>query len=657
MRLFIAEKPNLARAIANALPRPQKPARLHIECGGGDVVAWCVGHILQTAPPKAYGDRYKSWRLEHLPIAPTDWRLEISAPELLASIARLLKRAERVVHAGDPDREGQLLVDEVLHFLGYRGPVERLLLRDLSPEAVRSQLYALEPNAKYRPLYESALARQRADWLYGMNMTRLYTLLGRAAGYDGVLSVGRVQTPLLGLIVARDRAIAEFRAVPYYVVEAEVRAGGGERFRAVWVPESAAALDPDGRLLSREVAYAGFEGLAGQGGHVVTCSEDTRTELPPLPYSLADLQVDAGRRFSMSAKTVLDACQSLYETHHLLTYPRSDCAYLPEGHLAQAPDVLMAIAKHAPDLAEVARKADRPRCSRAWNDKKVTAHHAIVPTATARRDVASLTDVERAVYGLVCRRYLAQFSAAHQYLETQIELEVGGKRFAARGRLTIAQGWKALYADSATQDTPEEAGPDKDLERESADPLPHLMPGAPVTVLSAAIVPKRTSPPKPFTDASLIAAMCGVAKFVRDPAVRKILTDTDGIGTPATRAAIIETLFERGYVERRKRAIVSTQTGRALVTSLPEVATTPDMTAVWEAAMCAITEGSQTLDAFLARVGAQLEQLVAEGRALGRIAVPAASATAAPARHSARPRKNGADTRRDRVPASARRTS
>src|SRR5579859_7983226 len=187
MRLFIAEKPSLARAIADALPTPQRRSKTHIECGATDVVAWCAGHILQPAPPEAYGEHYKTWRLEHLPIAPREWKLEVSAPELLAAIRRLLKTANRVVHAGDPDREGQLLVDEVLAFAGYRGPVDRLLIRDLRPEAVRKALAELEPNDRYRPLSQAALARQRADWLYGMNMTRLYTLLGRAAGYQGVL--------------------------------------------------------------------------------------------------------------------------------------------------------------------------------------------------------------------------------------------------------------------------------------------------------------------------------------------------------------------------------------------------------------------------------------------------------------------------------------
>jgi DNA topoisomerase-3 len=653
MRLFIAEKPSLARAIAHALPAPPKAARFHIECGN-DVVAWCAGHILQAAPPEAYGAEHKTWRLEHLPIAPQDWKLEVSAPELLGSIGRLLKRAERVVHAGDPDREGQLLVDEVLHFLGYAGPVDRLLVSDLRVEAIRRQLGALEPNAKYLALRDSALARQRADWLYGLNMTRLYTLLGRAAGYEGVLSVGRVQTPLLGLVVARDRAIAEFRPVPYYLVSAEVRAGGGERFRAFWVPPDGARLDEDGRLLEQGVAQAACWRVMGHQGRVTACTEDTRTEVPPLPYSLADLQMDAGRRLSMSAQATLDACQSLYETHSLVTYPRSDCRYLPEGQIAQAGDVLAAIATHVPALVDAAGRADRTSRSKAWNDKKINAHHAIVPTATVRRHMASLTQSERAVYELVCRRYLAQLYPPHAYRQTTMELDVAGDRFEARGRQTVKLGWKALDAEPVLEDGPHEAEGEKDRERESVAPLPRLTPGATVTVDTAAVLDRRTSPPKAFNDASLIAAMCGVAKFVRSTEAKKILTDADGLGTPATRAAILETLVERGYVERVKKNIVSTETGRALVRNLPEVATTPDMTATWEAALRAIAEGTQSLDAFVARVEAQLEQLVAEGRAVGRVAIPAGCPAPHPVRRAARRPPGSTDARRSPLPKNGR---
>jgi DNA topoisomerase-3 len=637
VRLFIAEKPSLARAIAEVLPGPQRRAKDSIMCGDANVVAWCAGHILETAPPEAYAAELKEWRLDHLPIAPKEWKLEVTTPTLLKSIKGLLKDAARVVHAGDPDREGQLLVDEVLHYLGYRGPVDRILVSDLSPEAVRRQLGALEPNTKYARLYESALARQRADWLYGMNMTRLYTLLGRAAGYQGVLSVGRVQTPLLGLIVARDRAIAEFEPIAYFVVTATVQAGGDRTFRARWVPGQSAEphLDEEKRLLRRELADAVAAHAAGKRGAVTAHTQDKKSEPPPLPYSLADLQMDAGKRLGMSAQQVLDACQSLYETHRLTTYPRSDSSHLPEGHLAQAKDVLAAIGTGAPTLAAAVGQADLTLRSKAWNDKKVTAHHAIIPTPAGQSGAAAkLSSEERGIYELIGRRYLAQFYAPHSYLQTQVELQIAGERFAASGRQITGPGWKALYAgmteepvDASSEDTPEDRAV-----------LPPLQVGDPLTAIGIAAAEKHTQPPKPFSDASLIAAMCGIAKFVNNPNIKKILSEADGIGTPATRAAIIETLFERGYVQRVKKTIVSTDTGRALIKSLPEVATTPDMTAVWEVAMRAISDGAQTLDAFLARVNAQLEQLVDQGRALGRISLPAAPSTSSSSSHRAPPK-------------------
>jgi DNA topoisomerase-3 len=321
-RLFIAEKPSLARAIADALPGTKQYAKTHIRAGE-DVVAWCAGHILELAPPEAYGDSYKHWRLENLPIVPESWKLEVKVSELLASIRTLLKCANRVVHAGDPDREGQLLVEEVLEYLGFRGMVDRLLISDLNPEAVRAALGRMQPNAQYRSLYESALARQRADWLYGISMTRLYTLLGRSAGYEGVLSVGRVQTPLLGLVVARDRAIAEFRPTTYFVVAATFRTKA-TTFRAVWEPgpDAQEHLDDEKRLLSRELAEGIVSKVSGQAGCVTACATDAKTEPPPLPYALADLQIDASKREGMSAQRVLDACQGLYETHRLITYRR-----------------------------------------------------------------------------------------------------------------------------------------------------------------------------------------------------------------------------------------------------------------------------------------------------------------------------------------------
>lgn len=639
MRLFIAEKPSLGRAIADVLPTPHERRRSSIECGKSDVVAWCAGHILEPAPPEAYDAEYKEWRIEHLPISPARWQLETKASDLLRTIAALLKRATRVVHAGDPDREGQLLIDEVLDHLGYEGPVDRLLVRDLRPEGVREALASLEPNERFRPLSQAALARQRADWLYGMNMTRLYTVLGRNGGHDGVLSVGRVQTPLLGLIVRRDQEIAAFTPKPYYQVWAAVRVAGGE-FRAIWVPGDAheAELDENGRLLSRTLAEAVRERTRNRPGVVTRVTSEKKVEPPPLPYALADLQVDAGQSLGLSAAEALEACQSLYEQHRLVTYPRSDCAYLPAGHHAEAGAVLQAIATQAPGLAARAATCDLTVRSRAFEDGKVTAHHAIIPTPSKGPFVA-LSDTERGVYELIARRYLMQFLPAFEYLDVRIELEVQGERFSARGRERLQEGWRGLEAQHrADTGEPTDEG---EREEQAAATLPTVNQGETVQTEVVDVLEKTTTPPRAFTDASLIRAMCNVARYVDDPKVKQILRETDGIGTPATRAAIIETLFERRFVERRGKKIRATATGHSFIAALPAIVSNPDLTAIWEAAMRRILDGEQSLEAFLERVDAQLRALIEQGKALGALniatALPQARPTGSRRRSEARP--------------------
>ena len=617
MRLFIAEKPSLARAIADALPGQQKKRASFIECGRDDVVAWCAGHILALAEPEAYAPEYKAWRLEHLPISPGEWRLTVTARELLQTIRSLLPKASRVVHAGDPDREGQLLVDEVLQFLGYKGPVDRLLISDLTPAAVRKALGDLRPNAKFRGLYEAALARQRADWLYGINLTRLYTILGRAGGYDGVLSVGRVQTPLLGLIVRRDSEIEDFKPRPYYIVRAAVRAGDAHCI-ATWQPAEGSpdVVDDTGRPINGQHAAAVRATVAGRSGQVTTCSRGKKSEPPPLPYSLPDLQVDAGKRLGLGPKQTLEACQSLYETHRMLTYPRSDCPYLPEGQHPQAIAVMAAIATNIPALVPAASAADRSQRSRAWNDKKVTAHHAIIPTVVAK-PIADLTPIERGIYNLVARRYLAQFHSAFEYDETKIELAIEGECFRAAGRQTVAEGWRALIP-RVEADEDRRAPEDE----ETSDPPPLLREGEEIACTDVTIAAQQTVAPKRFTEASLIQAMTGIARYVQDPKIKQVLRETDGIGTPATQAAIIQTLFDRSFIERRRRQVVSTPIGRALIEVLPEVATRPDLTALWEAAMRRIADGQLPLSQFLAGVLAQLRKLILSGRTKGDLVIP-----------------------------------
>jgi len=618
--LFIAEKPSLARAIADALPSPAQRRDGYIECGNGDLVGWCAGHILALAAPDAYDQAFKEWRLDHLPITPSEWKLTVTTPDLLKTLKALLARVTSVVHAGDPDREGQLLVDEVLIHFGYKGRVERVLISDLNVDAVRKAIASLQPNEKFRSLYDAAVGRQRADWLYGLNMTRLYTLLGRAAGYDGVLSVGRVQTPLLGLIVRRDIEIEKFVPKPYYTILAEI-AGASHPFVATWRPGTSAeaALDSEGHLVDASVAAAIERKTAAQPAVVATATRKRQAEPPPLPYCLSDLQIDGGKRLHLGPKRILDICQTLYETHRLITYPRSDCPYLPEGHLSQSADVVRAVVAVEPRLAELASAADLTRRSRAWNDGKITAHHALIPTPRRARDVR-LHEEERAVYDLVARRYLAQFYSPHQFDQLEAHLTVAGELFVAKGQQTVALGWRQVLPPSAAQADDDVGAAGRSDEK--ATPIPPLSTGQTLRTARTQTLAKKTTPPRRFTAASLIEAMTGIARFVSNPQIKQLLRDTDGIGTPATQASIIQTLFEREFIEEKNRQVTATATGRALIQALPEVATRPDMTALWETTLRKVHEGSAPLQGFLDAVRRQITQLVNEGRAASRIGLP-----------------------------------
>ncbi|VFS70672.1 DNA topoisomerase 3 [Raoultella terrigena] len=386
MRLFIAEKPSLGRAIAEVLPKPHRKGDGYIECGNGQVVTWCIGHLLEQAQPDVYDGRYARWNLVDLPIVPDKWQLQPkpSVSKQLNVIKRLLGDAEEVIHAGDPDREGQLLVDEVLDYLQLapekRQQVQRCLINDLNPQAVERAISRLRANSEFIPLCVSALARARADWLYGINMTRAYTLLGRNAGYQGVLSVGRVQTPVLGLVVRRDEEIENFVAKDFFDVKAHIVTPQDERFVATWQPSDACESwqDDEGRLLHRPLAEHVVARITGQPALVTAYNDKRDSEPAPLPFSLSALQIEAAKRFGFSAQNVLDICQKLYETHKLITYPRSDSRYLPEEHFAGRHTVLNAIGVHAPDLLPqpAVNPGIRNRC---WDDKKVDAHHAIIP--------------------------------------------------------------------------------------------------------------------------------------------------------------------------------------------------------------------------------------------------------------------------------------
>ncbi len=626
MILYIAEKPSLGRAIADCLPKPHKKGDGCIYAGNGDCVSWCIGHLLEQAEPHVYQQEFKSWKFEHLPIVPEQWQLQpkSSARKQLAVLRKLVKEADTLVHAGDPDREGQLLVDQVIEHLKVRGAkresIQRLLISDLNPAAVTRALGQLRSNKEFVPLSVSALARSRADWLYGINMTRAYTLQGRKVGYNGVLSVGRVQTPILGLVAQRDKDIEAFNSKPFYQVVAhclvsESNPGSvgqpAQEFKALWQPSEAceAWMDEDGRILSKALADNVVGRITGKPAMVTATHKKPGKQPPPLPYNLSSLQIDAAKRFRMSAKQVLDVCQSLYEKHKLLTYPRSDCRYLPEDHYAQRQSVLAAIRSnaHTPELINGAANVDAKLKSKAWNDSKVSAHHAIVPTAKTL-DLSRLSKDEQNIYAQVARQYLAQFYPACERVDTRIELSIGGGHFVAKSKTVTKIGWQALFINANKQRTKNDEKL-KDAALNSA--LPKVIKGQQLLCREGELLQKNTSPPKPFDDASLLAAMTGIARFVQDTELRKVLKDTDGLGTKATRAGIIELLFKRDFLTRSGKVINATATGRGLIDSLPAASTSPDMTARWEMQLDFISRRMSNYQDFMQPLQATLRALIA----------------------------------------------
>lgn len=607
MRLFIAEKPSLARAIADVLPKPHRRGDGYIACGNDQVVTWCVGHLLEQAQPDAYDSRFARWSLADLPIIPEKWQLQprSSVAKQLNVIKRLLLEATQVVHAGDPDREGQLLVDEVLDYLELtpekRHATQRCLINDLNPQAVERAIDRLRDNRDFIPLCVSALARARADWLYGINMTRAYTILGRNAGYNGVLSVGRVQTPVLGLVVRRDEDIENFVPKDFFEVKAHIVTPADERFIALWQPSDSCEpyQDEEGRLLHRPLADHVVARIAGQPAMVTGYNDKRENDIAPLPFSLSTLQIEGSKAFGLSAQQILDICQKLYETHKLITYPRSDSRYLPEEHFAGRHSVINAIGVHRPDLMPqpVVDTDIRNRC---WDDKKVDAHHAIIPTARAGN--INLSDDERKIYTLVARQYLMQFCPDAMYRKCVIDLDIANGKFVAKARFLAEAGWRALLGAKERDDEDE------------GSPLPVVAKGDELLCEKGELMERQTQPPRPFTDATLLSAMTGIARFVQDKELKKILRATDGLGTEATRAGIIELLFRRTFLYKKGRYIHSSEAGRALIHCLPEIAARPDMTADWEATLTQISEKNRRYQDFMQPLVGTLYQLIDQAR-------------------------------------------
>ncbi|WP_409314790.1 DNA topoisomerase III [Pseudomonas putida] len=596
MRLFICEKPSQARDIARVLQVSNRGDG----CLRGQnlTVTWCVGHLLETAPPEAYGD-YKRWSLDDLPIIPSRWQL-VAKPKFagqLKVISQLLRTCSEVVIATDADREGEMIAREILERCKYQGPILRLWLSALDDVSIRRAMASLVPGEQTLPLYHCALARSRADWLVGINLSRLFTLLGRRAGFDGLLPVGRVQTPTLRLVVWRDRAIASFVPQPFWTVDAHLEQDG-TRFYARWQPP-ALVRDAVGRCIDETAAKQAVRRLTqASTAEIDTVEVERVREGPPLPFDLGTLQEICSAKLGLGAQDTLATAQALYETHKATTYPRSDCGYLPESMLDEVPRVLHALATAAPSLRAVLKEVDPSRRSRAWNSIKITAHHGIIPTAVTL-DLAQLSERERAVYSLIRARYLAQFLPEHEYLKTQALLHSQADQLVARGKQILVRGWKAVINEA-----------DGNEPAEQAQCLPTLRESATVALIDATLNAQRTQPPKAYTEGTLVKAMKTIANQVADPRLKQKLKDSCGLGTEATRAAIIQGLIDHGYLTKKKHSLVASAAAHTLIEAVPPEVADPVMTAVWEQALDRIESGQLSVETFLAKQAEWLTRLV-----------------------------------------------
>lgn len=598
-RVFIAEKPSLARAIAQGLGGGSRKDG-YIDCGA-DAVTWCFGHLLELADAADYDAAFGPWRKDTLPIVPDRFeylpRRKYAGkgkppkpdPEIVKqvkAIGALVKKAERVVHAGDPDREGQMIVDEVLDYLGNTKPVDRLWLAAVDEASVKKALAGLRSNTDYATLYEAAKARSQADWTMGINATRAATLAARDLGHQGIYSVGRVQTPTLALVVKREIEIENFKPTDYFVPLVHAEAGGGA-FRARWLaPEDAPGLDSEGRLVDAKAADSIVsEVKASPNGKVLSYEKKAGSSKPPLPHSLAELQREMSKRFKISAQDVLNIAQSLYESGYT-SYPRTDSRYLPEDQLAEAPAVLASLARAGIPGAD---GADAKLRSAAWNDKKVTAHHAIVPTG---KSPGALKGREAQVFEAIAQAFIRQFYPPAEFETSTVVLEFAGHRFKASGKVWKKQGWRVLLGRAADKSPGDE---------DDDQAIPPLARGDKAHASEVEVESKTTTPPKRFTDGTLIGAMERVHQFVENENIRKRLKETAGLGTEATRAATIETLIKRAFITREKKSgtLKPSASGTNLILALPKAVTDPGMTAFWEDKLSEIESGEIAPGEFL----------------------------------------------------------
>ena len=578
MKLVLAEKPSVAMSLSKVIGANQRGDG-YME-GNGYLVSWCVGHLVELSQPEAYDEKYAKWRYDDLPILPEHWRYQVSAStkKQFGILKKLMQRkdVESLICATDAGREGELIFRLVYHQCGCKKPVERLWISSMEDSAIREGFQKLRPGTEYDALYEAALCRERADWIVGINATRLFSCL-----YGQTLNVGRVMTPTLAMVVMRDAAIRAFKPEPFYSAELKFRdfQAGGERMKA----------KADAEKLVAECCQAG-------SAIITKVEQKEKSEKPPALFDLTSLQREANRQLGFTAQQTLDYTQALYEKK-LVTYPRTDSRYLTDDMAPLVPELVSVIQQSFQIQADVPAPVN---AAQVINTKKVTDHHAIIPTKTAASyDISSLPSGEQAILTMLAVRLICAVGTPCLYAETVVEAECAGQKFRTKGKTATDIGWRR-YAGKPSEEAEKNAG---------AGELPELSEGMTLELAGVDLKEGKTSPPKRFTEDLLLSAMESASSDEFPAGVER-----KGIGTPATRAAIIEKLVQKGFIERRgdkkTKYLCSTDKGNALVTVVPEQIQSPSMTADWEEKLLKIEHGEYDSDAFMGEISSMVSGLV-----------------------------------------------
>jgi len=589
--LILTEKPSVARDIAKVLGCSQ--SNNGYLAGEKYIVTWALGHLVTLADPETYGDRYKTWSLESLPMLPDKMELVVikGTAKQFGIVKGLMNRQdiECLVIATDAGREGELVARWIIKKAGFRKPLKRLWISSQTNKAIKEGFASLKNGKEYDNLYMSAQCRAEADWFVGLNITRALT-----CKYNAQLSAGRVQTPTLAMIIQRENEIRKFVPRDYWVIGAKVKG-----FEIQWRDKATGQTQIFDKAQADEIVSR----VKGQTGEILDVTREAKKEPPPLAYDLTTLQMDANRRYGYSAKKTLSIMQKLYEAHKLVSYPRTDSKYITDDIVPTLPERLKSIA--VGPYTALARDILRKKIhvtKRLCDNSKVSDHHAIIPTEQYV-DLGSLSQEERNIYDLIVRKFIATLNAPFEYEQTTVKVSIQGEWFYAKGKIIKSKGWKSVYQEQTEAE-------DETNEEEREQSLPNVQKGDLLKVESVKLLNRKTKPPARYTEATLLSAMEHPGKFIENEKLREAMENGSGLGTPATRADIIEKLFDSFYIERKGKEIVPTSKGIQLIGLVPPDLKSPGLTAKWEQQLQLISKGKAPADLFVQDIKKYASKLV-----------------------------------------------